>query len=88
MQCNAREDDDKKVYEILTPSFQKSTALLISLEEILECWCCWWQSGEEWWRGDVNVQRLKAKKAWFEHPKDFSMLNLTGNQATCLTNHQ
>ena len=61
MQCNAREDDDKKVYEILTPSFQKSTALLISLEEILECWCCWWQSGEEWWRGDVNVQRFKAK---------------------------
>ena len=38
--------------------------------------------------GEMSMCEDLRQKAWLEHPKDFSMLNLTGTQTTCLMNHQ
>ena len=58
MQCTMLvKKPTRRSMRILTPSLQKSTTLLISLEH----WCCWWQTCEDWCRRDVNERRLKAE---------------------------
>ena len=89
MQCTMLvKKPTRRSTRILTPSLQKSTALLISLEErTLRHWCCWWQTCEEWWGRDVNERRLKAKGLARALPKA-SQRWVTGTQTTCHINHQ
>ena len=83
MQCTMLiKKPTRRSTRILTPSLQKSTTLLNSLEErtlmllVTNRW--------RMMQGDVNERRLKAEGL----VRGFSMLSLTGTQTTCLMNHQ
>ena len=66
---------------ILTPSLQKSSALLNSLEERILMLLV-----TNLWR--MMQERCQWAKTWQEHYKGFSTLSLTGTQTTILINHQ
>ena len=64
---HARQETDKKVYENIDP--KSSEAYPLANQFRREPWCCWWQTDEEWCRGDVNEWRLKAEGLFRALPK-------------------